>query len=136
MGAGASAIPAGHYKHELTKPQDASDLLEEDFEFVKSEASRLLRELSKYVEDPSTVGVDLSLNDICSHDTEAENFQACVQTVSHIRRLLHKTTSTQARERRRRLSNQGKALFQNFVDNSDDEEEGVDQMLDMSNLRK
>ena len=136
MGAGASAFPAGHYKHELAKPRDASDLLEADFEFVKSEASRLLRELSKYVEDPATVGVDLSLNDICSHDTEAENFQTCIQTVSHIRRLLHKTTSAETRERRRRLSNQGKALFQNFVENSDDEDEGVDRMLDMSNLRK
>lgn len=137
MGAGASAFPVGHYKHELLKPQDGSDLLNEDFAFVQSEARRLLQELAKYVEDPSTVGVDLTLADICRHDTEEENFKACVQTVSHIRRLLHKTTSTANREKRKRLSAQGKALFAaNFVENSDEEEADDAALMDMSQLRK
>ena len=50
MGAGASAIPVGKYSAELRKPIDGSDLYETgDYEFAKSEATRLLNELGKYV---------------------------------------------------------------------------------------
>ena len=58
--------------------------------------------------------------------------------------MLHKTTGTKSRqgrsERRRRLSNAGKnLLFKGIAvvnDDSDDDDEDLDEMLDMSNLRK
>ena len=140
-GAGASAIPVGKYSAELQKPKDGSDLYETgDYEFAKSEAERLLRELGKYVEDPAVVGLDSSLKSITSSSDENENFRACVNTVSHIRRLLHKTTGAANRARRkRRLSNAGKnLLFKGIavVNDDSEDEEDLDEMLDMSNLRK
>eukprot|EP00943_MAST-04B_sp_MAST-4B-sp1_P000246 g246.t1 len=140
MGAGASAIPIGKYSIELQKPIDGSDLY--DYESAKEEARRLLNELGKYVEDPAEIGLDTSLESIASSPDENENFRCCVNTVSHIRRLLHKTTGSKIRqgrsERRKRLSNAGKnLLFQGIaVVNDDSDEEEVDQMLDMSTLRK
>ena len=145
MGAGASAIPVGKYSAELRKPIDGSDLYETgDYEFAKSEATRLLNELGKYVEDPAVIGLDTSLSAITSSSDENENYRNCVNTVSHIRRLLHKTTGTKSRqgrsERRRRLSNAGKNLLFKGIsvvnDDSDDDDEDLDEMLDMSNLRK
>ena len=89
MGAGASAIPVGKYSAELRKPIDGSDLYETgDYEFAKSEATRLLNELGKYVEDPAVIGLDTSLSAITSSSDENENYRNCVNTVSHIRRLL------------------------------------------------
>ena len=141
MGAGASAIPVGKYSAELQKPKDGSDLYETgDYEFAKSEAERLLRELGKYVEDRAVVGLDSSLKSITSSSDENENFRACVNTISHIRRLLHKTTGAANRARRkRRLSNAGKnLLFKGIavVNDDSEDEEDLDEMLDMSNLRK
>ena len=75
MGAGASAIPVGKYSAELQKPKDGSDLYETgDYEFAKSEAERLLRELGKYVEDPAVVGLDSSLKSITSRRTKTKIF--------------------------------------------------------------
>lgn len=91
MGGGASGLA-----QEARKPVDGSDLKDEAFEGVRAEICRLRGLLYKYSENP----LDADASDLCAHDTEAENREACMKEILYVREMIRMRTAGGGRRMR------------------------------------
>ena len=90
MGGGASGLA-----QEARKPVDGSDLKDEAFEGVRAEICRLRGLLYKYSEN-----LDADASDLCAHDTEEENREACMKEILYVREMIRMRTAGGGRRMR------------------------------------
>ena len=143
MGAGGS-IPRSLYQTELARPPDASDFSSAELRDLRAEVVRIRELLLQYSDEApaeaAAASVDLTLSDICPEGgLEDDHAAACLGAIVHFRKMLRQPTQAKLRDRRRRMSAQGRLLAKaalsaiDIVDDSDDDgDDDLPPMMPMS----
>jgi hypothetical protein len=88
---------------ELTKPIDASDILQsDDLNFAKHEVIRLRGELGHLAKAYGVPILSFDASDIVLGEDRDEDFQRCVREIAHIRQCLRLNTQQSVRQQRTR----------------------------------